>query len=213
MTEAATIRDAYHDLVRNDVIPYVPTTGGTLLDVGGGIGATAARLKALGRAERAGVIDAVDGSDSGPELDFSYVGDVEDDAFMASILAKEGPLHAILCLDILEHLVDPWRLVAQLHTALAPGVRNYRALGPLLFRNRWQLTDAGILDRTHLRFFVRASAIEMMTTSGLEVVSVDATAGGGRKVGLIRKLTFGLFNSFTDQQYIVCVRRPLDQLT
>jgi hypothetical protein len=40
-------------------------------------------------------------------------------------------------------------------------VRNFRALAPLVFRNRWTLTDAGVLDRTHLRFFVRASAVAL----------------------------------------------------
>jgi 2-polyprenyl-3-methyl-5-hydroxy-6-metoxy-1,4-benzoquinol methylase len=218
-TEQATVREDYHALVRTDVIPYVPRLGGTLLDVGGGIGATAARLKSLGNAERVGVIDAVDGtggSGQRPAIDFSHVGDIEDQEFMASVLAKEGPFNTILCLDVLEHLVDPWRLVAQLHAALAPqgvivasvpNVRNYTALGPLLFKNQWQLLDAGILDRTHLRFFVRSSAIELMTRSGLELVSVHPAPGGGRKVRLIRALTFGLFNSFTDRQYVICVRR------
>jgi 2-polyprenyl-3-methyl-5-hydroxy-6-metoxy-1,4-benzoquinol methylase len=215
-TERETIRDDYHALVRSDVIPHVPAMGGTLLDVGGGIGATAAKLKSLGRADRVGVIDAVDGRGQGPATDFSYVGNVEDETFMGEVLSKEGPFSTILCLDILEHLVDPWRLVAQLHGALAPNgvivtsipnVRNYRALMPLLLKNQWQLRDAGILDRTHLRFFVRSSAIELITSSGLELVSIYASPSGGGRIRLFRRLTLGLLNSFTDGQYIICARR------
>jgi len=204
----------YHVLVRDDVIPHVPRLGGALLDIGGGSGATAARLKLLGNAERVGVVDIVDCA--GPEMDFSYVGSVEDPTVIARVIADEGPFETILCLDILEHLVDPWRLVGQLHSGLAPGgvlvgsipnIRNYNALVPLLFKNKWQLRDAGILDRTHLRFFVRSSAIELMTCSGLELRSVHPSPSGGRRVRLFRWMTFGLLNSFTDRQYIVCVQR------
>ena len=206
----------YHDMVRTDVIPHVPKLGGTLLDVGGGSGATAARLKALGNADRVGVVDVVDCRAEGVDTDFCHTGNVEDEKFMGDVIASEGPFSTILCLDILEHLVDPWRLVAQLHHGLAPqgvlvgsipNVRNYVVVLPLLFRNRWQLRDAGILDRTHLRFFVRSTAIELMTSSGLELVSVNPSPSGGRKVRLFRKVTLGLLNSFTDRQYIVCVRR------
>ena len=46
-----------------------------------------------------------------------------------------------------------------------------------------------------------------MTSSGLELVSVHPSPLDGRKVRLFRKVTLGLLNSFTDRQYIVCVRR------
>jgi 2-polyprenyl-3-methyl-5-hydroxy-6-metoxy-1,4-benzoquinol methylase len=210
------LRHNYHDLVRTDVTPHVPKSGGTLLDLGGGTGATADYLKRNGHADRIGVVDMVEPGQGGPELDFSYQGDLEDSAFIDSVIAEQGPFNLVLLLDTLEHLVDPWSLVAQLHSGLAPGgvivasipnVRNYTVILPLMFRNRWTLLDAGILDRTHLRFFVRSSAIELMTNSGLTVESVNTSASGGRKVALFRRLTFGLLNSFTDRQYIVCVRR------
>lgn len=216
MSTRHQIRADYHGLVREDVIPHVPRLGGTLLDVGGGCGATAAELKRCGVAERVGVVDIVDAQGCLPGVDFAYVGSVEDASFLATVVDAEGPFRIILCLDILEHLVDPWSLVTKLHTALEPGgvivasipnIRNYTALVPLVLRNRWELRDAGILDRTHLRFFVRSTAIELMTASGLELVTVTASPTGGRRVKLIRRLTFGLLNSFTDRQYIVCVRR------
>jgi 2-polyprenyl-3-methyl-5-hydroxy-6-metoxy-1,4-benzoquinol methylase len=213
---APEVREHYHDHVRADVIPHVPKHGGTLLDLGGGIGATAARLKALGHADRVGVVDLVDPPADALDRDFSYAGNLEDPALLDRIIAEQGPFSTILCLDILEHLVDPWRVVARLHAGLAPGgvivasipnVRHYTALAPLLFRNRWALSDAGILDRTHLRFFVRDSAIELMTSSGLKLEEIVPKAGGGGKVRAFRKLTLGMLNSFTDLQYIVRVCR------
>lgn len=209
------VRSDYHALVRSDVIPLVPESGGTLLDVGGGVGATAARLKALGKAKRAGVVDLVDAASRNADLDFSYSGNLEDPSVLDRVIEREGPFSIVLCLDVLEHLQDPWRVVRGLHGGLAPGgvivasipnIRNYKALFPLLFQNKWTLTDKGILDRTHLRFFVRDTAIELMTSSGLELDEVRSAPSGGRKIRLIRALTLGLLNSFTDQQYLIRVR-------
>jgi SAM-dependent methyltransferase len=205
----------YYGTVREDVVPHVPGGRGTLLDVGGGSGATAARLKVLGKAKRVGVIDIVDCSGYS-QADFSYVGNVEDESFLKTVTENEGPFATILCLDVLEHLVDPWQVVSHLHKTLEPGgvivasipnVRNYGVVLPLVLRNRWTLRDAGILDRTHLRFFVRSTAIDLMTSSGLELRSVAPSPSGGRRVRLFRRLTFGLLNSFTDRQYVICVQR------
>ena len=48
MLDSAPLRDDYHALTRQEILPLVPQSGGTLLDLGGGIGATAAWLKANG---------------------------------------------------------------------------------------------------------------------------------------------------------------------
>ena len=210
---AHDIRPDYYARVRHDVLPLLPPVCGKLLDVGGGTGATAAWLRQTGRAKQVGVIDRVDGNATG--LDFAHTGDLEDPAFLCAVIDAEGPFETILCLDILEHLRDPWALVRGLHAGLSPGgtmvasipnVRNFTALVPLVLRNRWQLTEAGVLDRTHLRFFVRDSAVELMTSSGLALEQVRANPSGGRKVRLFRTLTAGLLNSFTDLQYLIRVR-------
>lgn len=214
----AEIRGGYNDQVRLDVIPSVPPSSGTMLDVGGGTGATAAHLKRLGRAARAGTVDLARANAVDPDLDFQFTGDLEDEEFVEHVIAEEGPFDTILCLDVLEHLVDPWRLVAQLHGGLRPGgvlvasipnIRHYRVSGGLFFRNRWTLQDAGILDRTHLRFFVRDTATELVTHSGLvlEEVSSPLPERKRRLVRLFRALTFGLFNSLITVRYVIRARR------
>lgn len=84
-------------------------------------------------------------------------------------------LDLILCLDVLEHLNNPWETMRQLSTLLKPGgrwiisvpnIRNYRILMDLAFRGRFRYADAGILDRTHLRFFTRESLVEMVEATG-----------------------------------------------
>lgn len=213
-TSPIWVRPEYHRLVRSEVIPHAGRPGGTALDFGGGVGHTVARLRELGLVERAGIVDLV-AEHAISAIDFAYAGDVEDPALIARVAAERGPFSLILCLDILEHLRDPWAAVAALHKSLAPGgailasipnVRNYAALVPLLIRNDWQLADSGILDRTHLRFFVRRTAIELMTSSGLELELVVPLPSGGRRITLFRYATLGLLNSFTDMQYLIRVR-------
>jgi 2-polyprenyl-3-methyl-5-hydroxy-6-metoxy-1,4-benzoquinol methylase len=215
----AVIREGYNNQPRLDVIPSLPENAGTVLDVGGGNGATAAHLKRLGRATRAGSVDLVPGDSADPDLDFQFVGNLEDEQFVDAVVAEGGPFDTVLCLDVLEHLRDPWRVVAQLHGGLRPGgllvaslpnVRHYRISGGLFFRNRWVLEDAGILDRTHLRFFVRDTAVELLTHSGLALEDVRAPLPDRRRrlVQIFRKLTFGLFDSLITVRYVIRVRRP-----
>ena len=209
-------RTAYHDHIRRDVIPHVPKTGGQLLDLGGGIGATAAAIRDAGLVEQIGVADLVANEDQPFPLDFHYQGNLEDMALIDRIVAERGKFQMILALDILEHLVDPWAVARKLEESLAPGgvliasipnIRNYRALAPLLLRNRWDYQDAGILDRTHLRFFVRSTAVDLIAQTGLKIEKIAPSAVGGGKIKLFRKLTLGLLNSFTDRQYIIVGRK------
>lgn len=90
-------------------------------------------------------------------------------------------LDLILCLDVLEHLNNPWDTLRRLSTLLRPGgrwiisvpnIRNYRVVMDLAFRGRFRYTDAGILDRTHLRFFTRESLVDMVQSCGARVDTI-----------------------------------------
>ncbi|MDE2416331.1 MAG: class I SAM-dependent methyltransferase [Burkholderiales bacterium] len=89
-----------------------------------------------------------------------------------------GSIDLMLCLDVLEHLVNPWETIRRLDPLLKPGgfwiisvpnVRNYHILVDLAFKGKFSYTESGILDRTHLRFFTRASAIELAESAGAKV--------------------------------------------
>lgn len=210
-----TIRPDYHQLTRRDIVPLVPRMGGTLLDVGGGVGATAALLKQTGLVERAGVVDLVAQDPVEHGLDFHYSADLESPEALSKLANEQGPFSTILCLDVLEHLVDPWNVVQRLHGMLEPdgviiasipNIRYFKASIPLLIQGRWDLKDSGVLDRTHLRWFVRKTAIELMTSSGLRLEEVVGKPGGGSRIKLARHLTLGIFNDLTNLQYLIRVR-------
>jgi 2-polyprenyl-3-methyl-5-hydroxy-6-metoxy-1,4-benzoquinol methylase len=85
--------------------------------------------------------------------------------------------------DILEHLVDPVRLLRQAVGLLEPGGSvvisiphvAHGSLRLALLQGRWEYLDRGLLDRTHLRFFTRRSLVEMLAEAGLVVAEMHPT--------------------------------------
>jgi methionine biosynthesis protein MetW len=102
-------------------------------------------------------------------------GSVEDPAALS---AARGPFDAVVCGDVLEHIVDPWATLAALAGLLGPGGRAVVSLPNAahwtvrraLVRGRFPREDHGLFDRTHLRWFTRADARALLTGAGLEIV-------------------------------------------
>ena len=94
-----------------------------------------------------------------------------------------GPFDAMVYGDVLEHLSDPLEVLVALDPLLAddgivvasvPNVAHlWVRLG--LLAGRFDYTDRGILDRTHLRFFTRRSFRGLLTAAGLVVDELRAT--------------------------------------
>jgi len=208
------VRETYHDLVRRDVFPLLPQRVGAVLDFGGGVGATSSDLRVTGRAERAVLFDQV-AHNALPAIDTIEALNLDDREAVAAALARTGPFDTILALDILEHLVDPWATVALLDKALRPGgslivsvpnVNNLAVVAPLVLRGRFEYRDAGVLDRTHLRWFTRKSAIDLATCSGLKLEATSANFSG-RRNRYANLATLRLFERFFAVQVKMRVRK------
>lgn len=203
----------YHDNIRMDVVSLLPGQAGRVLDFGGGIGATSGWLKRTGRASDVTVADQV--AESVPEVDRKIVGDLDDPEAVRRALSSCLAFDTILCLDILEHLRDPWVTLDVLVDTLVPGGTavisvpnvNFRGIVlPLVLRGRWELTDNGPLDRTHLRWFTRDSLIDMARGADLQVDRVFGTVSGFSRTA--DRLTFGALNRFLAVQYVLVARKP-----
>ena len=205
----------YHDRVRDDIFDLMPEAAGNLLDVGGGIGATAVALKRAGRVGRVTVLDIIDDGLL-PEVDAGHTGNLEDPDFLRGLGAEGELFDVILCLDVLEHLVDPWATVRALHELLSPegviiasipNLRFWPVSWGLFALGRFDLTDRGVLDRTHLRWFVRDTAAQLMTSSGLRL---DRMVGRipARRWKLANALTGGMARGLFEMQYLIRVSRP-----
>jgi 2-polyprenyl-3-methyl-5-hydroxy-6-metoxy-1,4-benzoquinol methylase len=82
--------------------------------------------------------------------------------------------------DVLEHFVDPWSTLKEhlkyLRTggtlcACIPNTSHWSVIFGLL-SGKFDYQDAGLLDRTHLRFFTLASIKSLMEQAGLEIQEV-----------------------------------------
>jgi 2-polyprenyl-3-methyl-5-hydroxy-6-metoxy-1,4-benzoquinol methylase len=204
--------------IQQEILDLMPKGISSILDIGGGDGDYAVTAKAVTGATCAAIIDisadAIKNKKS--EIDFAEVCDVEELGSIEAI-AKKKPdgFDLILCLDVLEHLVDPWRLISRLHAimphggyllASIPNVQNYRVLLRAAC-GKWHYKNSGLFDRTHLRFFGRRSAISMMTGTGLTLVTVGRAFGPKAMDRFVARATFGLIAPWVTMQNLVLVRK------
>jgi 2-polyprenyl-3-methyl-5-hydroxy-6-metoxy-1,4-benzoquinol methylase len=119
--------------------------------------------------------------------------------------------------DILEHVVEPEALLSGLRPLLAPqgrvvasipNVRHFATVADLVLRGRWEYTDEGTLDRTHLRFFTRASLAGLFGAAGFTLETVQGiNVTGSLKFKLFNALTLGSFADMGCLQF-ACVALP-----
>ncbi len=205
----------YFRLVRKDIAPLLPAHVERVLEIGCGSGATLAWLKNEGRADWVGGIELNPAAAAlaRPRLNLLLEGDVDR---QIEQLPPQS-IDLILCLDVLEHLVDPWQTLRRIESRLRPGgqlivslpnIRHYSVLLPLLLRGRWQYAPAGIMDRTHLRFFSRQTAVELLQQAGLPVSQLRSTYAWGTWDRWKDWFSLGLLRGFFSFQYLLAARKP-----
>jgi SAM-dependent methyltransferase len=131
-------------------------------------------------------------------------------------LGGEG-FDTIIAADVLEHLVDPWRELGRWADWLLPGgqlvlsVPNLRYFRLLLALagGRFDYSDAGgLMDRTHLRWFTRASLGRDLVSAGWKPLMWGAP-DGARSRRIDRALR-GLLGDFLVPQLRVIAGRASD---
>ncbi|TCS79624.1 glycosyltransferase [Pectinatus cerevisiiphilus] len=94
---------------------------------------------------------------------------------------NEQQFDYVLIGDVLEHLYDPWRIINELWRYLKvggclitsiPNVKHTSAVQNL-FALDWKYEDAGILDRTHLRFFTKSEIEHIFTNSTYQKIEMS----------------------------------------
>jgi 2-polyprenyl-3-methyl-5-hydroxy-6-metoxy-1,4-benzoquinol methylase len=193
---------------RTETFYLLPPRMDKVLEIGCGTGATLSALRKAGRCRWTMGVEVVESMAREAErcVDEVRIGDVE----AHSLVFAPETFDAILCLDVLEHLVDPWTVVRRLVEGLRPGgvlvasvpnVRNIRVVAPLVLFGKWRYTEQGLLDRTHLRFFTRSSAIQLVASAPLDVDRVDGVIWPRDR--RVNRLTLGALRRFLDFQYLI----------
>lgn len=102
---------------------------------------------------------------------------------------------AVLLGDVLEHLVDPARVLSQIPEVLAPNgslvisvpnIVHWETRVKVLL-GRFDYESCGTLDHTHLRFFTLKTARELIESAGCRIVRFHP-AVGGRATGHLRPM-------------------------
>lgn len=86
-----------------------------------------------------------------------------------------------------------------------PNVRNINVLSQLIVRGKWEYSDDGILDKTHLRFFTRKSAIKMINDAGGRVAE-EGRNWEGRPLARVLKYV-PWFSGFCVCQFVFKIKR------
>jgi len=156
----ATAIAAYYQCSRPEIVDFVPVQGKAVLDVGCAAGAMGGAMLDRGAREVVGIeLNSEAAQVARCRLTSAYQYDLD---LMPALPYPFGYFDVITFADVLEHLRDPARVVRHLLNWCKPGgtivcsipnVRHQSVLLPLLVKGEWAYEDAGILDRTHLRFF------------------------------------------------------------
>jgi 2-polyprenyl-3-methyl-5-hydroxy-6-metoxy-1,4-benzoquinol methylase len=205
---------AYFTRARTEIEPLLPVNAAQnlrVLEIGCSEGHTLEWLKKTGRCAWAAGVEPYAELRADPgSIDAFFKIDIEKE--LPPIAAASVDL--ILCLDVLEHLVDPWETVRRLDAMLKPGglwiisvpnLRNYHIVMDLAFKGKFEYSESGILDRTHLRFFTRDSAVALAQSSGATVTQVVGTETTRWQKRLLNALGLG---ELIAKQHIVAARKP-----
>src|SRR5262245_39221372 len=152
--------------------------GRKLLDVGAADGLLSRRLTELGWR-----VTAIEADPALAQAGARYCARMLTVNLDREIPVGAGPFDVIVYGDVLEHLVDPLRVLVELDRSLAPGgfvvisVPNIAHLWIrlLLLVGRFDYLDRGILDHSHLRFFTERSLRAMLADAGLLIERFTAT--------------------------------------
>jgi methionine biosynthesis protein MetW len=176
--------DGNHELdpfeVSGMLAAHVPV-GTRVLDVGCGTGALATMLRDVRKVTVFGVEPDADRAALASERGIT----VYHGVLTPALADRIGQFDVVIYADVLEHLADP---LAELRIAsrfVAPGglilvsvpnIAHWSVRADLL-RGRFRYAEYGIMDATHLRWFTEETARQLMAQAGIDVVSVQQTAG------------------------------------
>jgi len=180
----STFNLEYYSCTRPEIQALVKPSARKILDVGCAAGMLGYELKQKLGAEVWGVEYVPRAAEQAEKrLDRVLQGAIED----ALPLLPDDYFDTIILADVLEHLVEPGEVLHALQDKLTcggeivasvPNIRHWSIVKRLL-EGRWEYVDAGILDRTHLRFFTWHDCILMFENAGYRLRHGEATLLNG----------------------------------
>lgn len=209
-------RQDYFNIARIDIINRIPKGSHRILEIGCGAGHTGWALK---QGQKAMEVIGIELSEEAAfmakrRIDLVLTGNVEE---MILPFEKEQ-FDFIILGDVIEHLVDPWRIIHVLMEVLKPSgriiatipnVRNWKVVIPLVCKGQWHYQDWGLLDKGHIRFFTKESMRALFEKSGLQLIEIVPLLPIKSKSGKLNRVTFGLCEELLAPHYLISAeKRP-----
>jgi 2-polyprenyl-3-methyl-5-hydroxy-6-metoxy-1,4-benzoquinol methylase len=208
----------YYSNLREDVLAYIPKIAAAkMLDIGCSSGNLLCFLKQNNLIDEAVGVDFMDipnSNQQSPLINTFIVADVQQQ----QLSLTQNYFDIMVCADVLEHLLDPWAVLQYLKTFLKkeatlivslPNIQEYTALKSIALNGDFKYATSGILDKTHMRFFCKKNIKALVSQAGFVIQSCEPsfkTGNAHKKRKIINTLTFGIFEQFLAQQYIVVAR-------
>jgi SAM-dependent methyltransferase len=183
---------------RADLVARLPVApNARILEIGCGSGETGALALADGKARHYVGVELFEAAAAKARTRLSEV--VVGNAETLALDFAPASFDALILSEVLEHLVEPGRLLARLAPKLKPGamvlasspnISHWRVVRELL-AGRFDLTDQGVFDRTHLRWFTPASFARLFAEAGYDVRAIWPVTPFSPRTRLLSRLTGG----------------------
>lgn len=210
--------DAYFAAARPDLIRRLPRDPeAAILEIGCGSGEAGALALAEGRCGRYIGVELFEaaGTIARTRLTEVVVGDIE----RLDLPWPSRSFDALILSEVLEHLADPWSVLARLAALAKPGatvlasspnVAHWRVIRELL-AGRFDLADKGVFDRTHMRWFTPRTYCAAFEGAGFEVMRVGPVTPFAARTRLLSRLSGGRLDHLFMVQICLEARRRGDK--
>lgn len=166
-----------HDLSNPDLLALIPPGVKNIVEVGCSSGVLARDYKRLNpTCQYVGCdIDPVYVEQARRYCDKVEVLDIDNAP--EDFFVRNGGADAWVFGDALEHLKDPWTVLSRVRSTMAengvvvaciPNAQHW-SVQVRLATGEFRYEDAGLLDRTHLRWFTRKTIVQMFEVAGFQV--------------------------------------------
>jgi len=196
--------------------------GGEVLEIGSSIGYMTKEFLKKGC-----VVDVVESN----RQDAKKVGNVARRVFSGSIEDREiqrqisSSYNTVVCADVLEHLMNPQRVLFFLKRKLKKGGQILISIPNIAFwdmrlellKGRFEYKESGLLDKTHLRFYTYDGFLKLLHDRGFKIVKIYPAEGripfeytlrkipllGQNLVKFLKPKVMGAFPNLTYYHYVV----------
>ncbi|MET0572220.1 MAG: class I SAM-dependent methyltransferase, partial [Pedobacter agri] len=196
---------SYYSHTRPELLKFIPKTVKSVLDVGCAGGNFGQMLKELYNCEVWGIE---------PDEKSARIAEAKLDRTFHRMFDKsigvliEKKFDCIFFNDVLEHLAQPEEALTLASQFLSPGgyiiasipnLRFYPAILSLIRHKDFQYLDAGVMDKTHLRFFTKKSMVRLFEESGYKIEIIEGI--NRHRFTYLETLNFFLLNSLDDMHF------------